>query len=114
MPNGIGKSWMRMCAAINGFRARYQRWPLRVRMPKNAISTLFTPQSLAKISEKLELVEDGSLFIAEDDTGASYNYAEEGSGEKPNITAQTWLDVEPDSEAVKAYYQPSQYTEKPM
>jgi hypothetical protein len=31
MPNGIDKNWMRMCAAINGFRARYQRWLVRVR-----------------------------------------------------------------------------------
>ena len=60
MPNGIDKNWMRMCAAVNGFRARYQRWPVRVRLPVNAISGLFTPKSLAKIEEKLTLVEDGS------------------------------------------------------
>lgn len=106
MPNGIDKNWMRMCAAVNGFRARYQHWPVRMRILEDAISPLFTPESLAKISEKLELVEDGSLFIAEDDASNSYNYAEEGLSPKPDILAHIWLGVEPDSELVKNYYKP--------
>jgi hypothetical protein len=112
MPNGIDKNWMRMCAAINGFRARFQSWPVRVRLPEDAISGLFTPKSLAKIEEKLTLVEDGSPYIAEDDTGGSYNYGKEGGGAQPDIPAHIWLDVEPDSEAVKAYYQPQRELEK--
>ena len=112
MPNGIDKNWMRMCAAINGFRARYQRWPVRVRMPQNAIADLFTSESLAKIQKKLTLVEDDSLYIVEDDAGNSYNYGEEGLSPKPDISAHIWLDVTPDSELVRAYYQPHRKTEK--
>lgn len=107
MANGIDKNWYRMCAAINGFRVRYGNWPTRIRMAKDAIKYLFAEETLAKLGEKLTFVYDGSPYIAEDDMGRSYNYGQEGfAGEPPDIPAQEWLNVEPDSTMVKEYYTP--------
>ena len=30
MPNGADKNFVRLCAALNGFRLRYGKWPTRV------------------------------------------------------------------------------------
>jgi hypothetical protein len=94
-----------MCAAIDGFRARYGIWPQRVRTPKDAITPLFMEATLSKINELVTVVEDGSTFIAEDDLGRRYNYAEEGfTMEMPDINARQWLDVGPDSQMVREDY----------
>ena len=107
MPNGIDKNWYRMCGAIDGFRGRYERWPTRIRLNEGAIENLFTEESFAKLEEKLTFVYDGSPFVAEDDSGRSYNYGQEGFVDgKSDILAQAWLSVKPDSEIVQAYYAP--------
>jgi hypothetical protein len=70
---------------------------------------------MAKLNERISLVYDDSPYIAEDDLGRSYNYAQEGFyGEPPDIQAREWLGVEPDSEMVKDYHTPSSnaYVEK--
>lgn len=105
MSNKIDRAWYWMCAAIDGYRARYGVWPQRVRTPENAISPLFKESTLAKINEIVSIVEDGSPFIAEDDLGRRYNYAEEGfTAQEPDINARQWLDVGPDSQMVSDYY----------
>ncbi len=105
MPNGIDKNWYRMCAAINGFRARYGDWPSRIRTPRNAITHLFLESTLERINSQVEIIDDGSPFIAEDDLGRSYNYAEEGfTEEPPDIDAHEWLDFNPDSQMVVDYF----------
>lgn len=105
MPNGIDKNWSRMCAAIDGYRNRYGSWPTMFRLPKGAIEHLFTEETLARIGEKIKLVEyDGSPFMAEDNQGRSYQYGEESFREGTDIRARDWLGVEPDSEIVIKYY----------
>ena len=107
MPNGIDKNWYRMCAAINAFRVRYGSWPTKIRLPEGAIEHLFTEETFARLDGKLVFVYDGSPFIAEDDSGRTYNYGQEGfPDETPDIPTHEWLKVEPDSEMVKAYYAP--------
>src|SRR5262249_16177409 len=49
MPNGHDKNWVRLCAAIDGFRVRYGHWPMRVRI---------FPISLADIRDHLFTPED--------------------------------------------------------
>lgn len=83
MPNGADKNWVRVCAAIDGFRQRYGRWPKRVRvMPVSfvdLVSHVLTPLGFALVSSFVELVpEDGAAMIAEDGMGAEYNYGELG------------------------------------
>jgi hypothetical protein len=107
MPNGIDKNWIRMCAALDGFRARYGSWPTKIRLPEGAIEALFTAGTLARLEQKVRFIYDGSPFLAEDETGRSYSYGQEGfSNQPPDIPATEWLGVEPDSEMVKAYYAP--------
>lgn len=100
MPNGHDKNWIRLCAAINGFRSRYSRWPTRVRIHPLSLADLrdhlFAPSEFAQITSRVELVADGASMIAEDDTGASYDYGREGfppEGAEP--TAEEWLGVRP-------------------
>ena len=100
MPNGHDKNWIRLCAAIDGFRVRYGRWPERVRMHKISLDDfcplIFTPADFAKIAHKVELIADEATMVAEDDTGASYNYGEEGfPSERPKPSAAEWLGVKP-------------------
>jgi hypothetical protein len=102
MPNGYDKNWIRLCAAIDGFRSRYGRWPIRVRMYEISLRDfdfLFTREELTRITAKITLVPDEAPMIAEDDSGAHYNYGEEGFPEcAPDIRATEWLGVRPKPE----------------
>jgi hypothetical protein len=56
MPNGHDKNWNRLCAAIDGFRSHYGRWPSRVRIMEVSLRDfdfLFTPADLAQITSKV-------------------------------------------------------------
>ena len=106
MPNGIDRNWVRFCAAVNGFRARYHHWPTKMRMYENAIEFLFKPDTVSKLKEKMKLIYDDSPFIAEDDHGNCYNYADEGfSDVQPDIDARAWLEVSPDSKEFLDYHE---------
>jgi hypothetical protein len=102
MPNGHDKNWIRLCAAIDGFRHRFGRWPTRVRMLEPCLTDLrdmFTAQDFEIISKNLKLIADEGSMIAEDDTGASYNYGQEGfPNEHPSPSAEQWLGVQPKPE----------------
>jgi len=83
MPNGDDKNWVRVCAAIDGFRVRYGRWPKRVRvMPvsfDDLVGHVLTPIGFALVSSYVELVpQDEAAMIADDGTGAEYNYGLQG------------------------------------
>lgn len=82
MPNGREKNLVRLCAAVDGFRSRYGRWPTRVRLFPEALANirdqLLSPDGYARITSKVNLVADDATMIAEDDSEASYNYGKEG------------------------------------
>jgi hypothetical protein len=83
MPNGHGTNWVRVCAAIDGFRVRYGRWPKRVLLMPIAFvdlaSDVLTPLGFALVSSVVELVpEEDAEMIAEDDSDAEYNYGHDG------------------------------------
>ena len=103
MPNGHDKNWVRLCAAIEGFRFRYGRWPTRVRLFPACLSDirdhLFTPDDYARIAAKVVLIADEAGFLAEDDLGGSYNYGQEGfPRQRPTPIAAEWLGVHPKPE----------------
>ena len=82
--NGSDLNWDRVCAAIDGFRVLHGRWPKRVRvMPisfDNLVAHVLTPIGFALVSSYVELVpEGGAAMIADDGTGAEYNYGEQES-----------------------------------
>jgi hypothetical protein len=100
MPNGHDKNWVRLCAAIDGFRIRYGRWPTRVRIFPASLADirdhLFTPDAYAQILAKVALVADEAAMVAEDDQGGSYSYGQEGfPSERPAPRAAEWLGVRP-------------------
>jgi hypothetical protein len=83
VPNGDDKNWVRLCAAIDGFRARFGRWPKRVRiMPLcyvDLVSHVLTPLGYAGVSSYVELVPEADAeFIAEDESGNEYSYGKQG------------------------------------
>jgi len=43
MPNGESKNWIRFCGAIDVFRAHYNSWSNRVRVPKFFIKEFRIP-----------------------------------------------------------------------
>ena len=97
MPNGDDKNWVRACAAIDGFRSRYGRWPTHVRLFPGALENLrdhvLTPAGFELVMGVVELIaDDRAPMVAEDATGASYNYATEGFAERmPDEPTRNWF-----------------------
>ena len=101
MPNGYDKNWIRVQAALNGFRQRFGHWPSKVLIPEAVLRGfelhIFTPDSMTNIRQKLELVVADVLIVAEDEQDNQYNYGAEGFlKEKLGIDAGEWLGVRPD------------------
>ena len=108
MPNGNDKSWIRFCAAIDGFRVRYDKWPEVVRMSPALLSSfcgrLLTKPAFEELRKRASLAPDDRLepedFWAEDATGRRYSYLDDGFPNKmPRVSAKEWLGVEPQSSA---------------
>lgn len=87
MPNGVDEIWVRVCAAIDGFRVVYGWWPKRVRiMPTcyvNLVSHILNPQGYALVSSFVELVpEEDADIIADDESGNEYSYGKLGFSQR--------------------------------
>jgi hypothetical protein len=99
MPNGHDKNWIRLLAAIDGFRVRHGHWPSRVRAFPGLLEDLrglFAPDDFAQITSKIKFVADDAPVIAEDESGATYSYGQDGfPDERPSPTAAEWFGVEP-------------------
>ena len=97
MPNGDDASWIRVCAAIDGFRVRYGRWPARVRLFPGALDGLrdhvLTPAEFAVVASVVELVADESApMVAEGSEGEEYNYGQEGFPRpRPDESTREWF-----------------------
>ena len=103
MPNGADKNWVRLCAALDGFYMRYGRWPTRVRVFPAAHADLreqlLSPEALAILESKLQLVADEASMLAEDDEGRAYDYGKEGfPPQRPHPRAAEWLGVQPNGD----------------
>ena len=101
MPNGVGKNWVRMCAAIDGFRVRYRSWPRQVRMSVRQIDdikSVFKPETFKRLESRINLVAGANAsVVAEDERGRAYDYGKAGfPRKKPRPDAASWLGVEPD------------------
>lgn len=96
MPNGDDASWVRRCAAIDGFRVRYGHWPARVRMHPAALEALrehvLSPAGFEVVLSVVELVADESApMIAEGGEGESYNYGKDGFPSQLDEPAREWF-----------------------
>jgi len=101
MPNGYDKNWIRLCAAIDGFKVRYGHWPTKVLIHEDILFTLeeviFMPESMQKIRKKIILVVADEPVVAQDEDGNQYSYGYEGFPKRrPKLNAAKWLGVEPD------------------
>jgi hypothetical protein len=100
MPNGESKNWIRFCAAIEGFRSRYGKWPSTVKVLDffpDELERVLSEADHAKLLSKINVIGDDSPFVAIDESGNSYDYGHEGFSEKESdIQASDWLDVNPD------------------
>ena len=104
MPNGGDRNWVRLCAAVDGFRARHRSWPSRIRISPRVIADLrdnvFDRHSFKRLEAKLALVPDETSFIAQDDEGRSHNLGEEGfSKVEPDTRTSDWIGIVPKPEA---------------
>ena len=101
MPNGEDRNWSRLCIAVNGFRARYQKWPETALLNKGMaedIKSLFKPLTYEAVLEKLEIVEVEDEYHIElvDKAWNSFKYGEEWDFE-PDGDARSWFGVTPDA-----------------
>lgn len=79
MPNGVVKTWVRFCAAVDGFYLEFGQWPTRVRtfpVALDDLRSLFRNESFYRITAKLKLVPGGSPFVTEDEEGHAYSYGD--------------------------------------
>ncbi len=100
MPNGHDRNWVRFCAAVDGFRNRFGRWPSGVSLASRYVADLrgiLGDESFRVIEEKLVLrVDERAHFVAEDEAGRKYDYSREGfSQDRPRPSAEEWLGVRP-------------------
>ena len=101
MPNGEDRNWVRLCIAVNGFRARYQKWPETALLSKGTaedIKGLFKPLTYEAVLTKFEIVEVEDAYHIElvDQVGNSFKYGEE-SDFQPDVDASSWFGVTPDA-----------------
>lgn len=102
MPNGADKNWVRLCAALDGFRMKYGSWPKRVRLDAMCLEDLravFSPPRWAILTEHIDFVPEAGVGVqAEDGTGSqTYCYGTEGFPDRqPEPDARGWLGIHPD------------------
>lgn len=86
MPNGDDKNWVRVCLTVDGFRARFGRWPAAVRLPpvcfEDLVGHVLTPAGYALVSSFFMLMSDRQLsenmaIIATGESGAEFRYGED-------------------------------------
>jgi hypothetical protein len=100
MPNGATRNWVRLCAAVDGFRARHKSWPSRIiigELEYENLKEVFLPETFSLIEQKLQFVVKKELAMAaEDQQVRRYDYAKKGfCSMRPDISAREWLSVEP-------------------
>ena len=101
MPNGEDRNWSRLCIAVNGFRARYQKWPETALLSKDMaedIKGLFKHLTWEAVLTKLEIVVVDDPYHIElvDKAGNSFKYGEEWDFEQDG-DVDSWFGVTPDA-----------------
>ena len=97
MPNRGDRNWIRFCAAVDGFRLRYGRWPTRVWLFPAALEDIrdhiLPPAAYERVACQVRLVPEADApMIAEDDLGGRYDYGKEGfPSADPDIRAHAWF-----------------------
>jgi hypothetical protein len=88
---------IRMLKTIGGFKAKHGHWPIRLRLPADALKLLrdsaLTTLGFQLLTAKVQLIaEDIDILIAEDASGLRLNYGEENPPEGDLfVGADEWL-----------------------
>ena len=104
----LERNWQRFCITINGFWAKYNAWPKRIRMYEviylDLRDNLLSEEAFAQVLDKLEVIpvppeEEGrdAALVSEDDEGRRFQYGVDGWDWTPDESAVTWLGVSPES-----------------
>jgi hypothetical protein len=104
MPNGFDRNWVRVRAAIHGYRIRHAKWPIEIHVSEGVFRDLqdnvFLPKTFSKVKRKLIFILDGKAIVAENGEGLCYSYGDEGFPKMDSkIDAEKWLGVNPDRES---------------
>ncbi len=101
MPNGSDKNWVRLCLTIDGFRARFDVWPTRLRAKPDIVEDirehLLTQESWGLLAKKIQLLSDPGVesLIAEDDAGRECAYGSDYSTQSLGVRAAEWPSITP-------------------
>jgi hypothetical protein len=98
MPNGENRNWVRFLKVLTGFNVRFGCWPTRLYLPRYIIDYLpnyLSKEDFSKIEEKLELIADDRLIIAEDNEGRVHDFMKEGFPSHPDVKPTQWLCIGP-------------------
>jgi hypothetical protein len=86
--NGDEKNWVRLCLTVDGFRARYGRWPTEVHLQPayfgDVVGHILSPAGYALVSRRFRIVCDQDLpedvtFVAVGNSNEKFRYGEEDS-----------------------------------
>jgi hypothetical protein len=100
MPNGVDKNFVRLCIAIDGFRAKFGCWPTKALLADpilENLESLFQPATLRRLRKRISL-ELGDEFAVADEHGHVFRYGiDEAPDSDDQPSAMDWLGVQPDA-----------------
>jgi len=98
MPNGVERNYIRFLSVLEGFYVRFGSWPTRIYLPPYIIDYLpkfLTQEEFSRIEEKLELIADDKLIVAEDNEGRRHDFMKEGFPSHADVKPSQWLGINP-------------------
>lgn len=93
MPNGHDKNFIRLCAAIDGFRAKYGAWPTKALLPEivqRDLRALLGPELDRRLRQMLPFEASEEVAVA-DDRGHVFRYGTGVNAHGPR--AAEWLGI---------------------
>jgi len=91
------RNFIRLLAALDGFKERHGNWPPRVVVESRTLERLHEflgDRFMREVQRKVELAAGPAGFRAEGNGGAYYDYGKEGFPDsRPTPSAQEWLDL---------------------
>jgi len=101
------RNWKRLCITINGFRAKFGKWPKRVTSHDYLIDDIkkhiLSDDSFRKLQQKIEIItrdetSENHAILAEDEDGSIFKYGEDGGNAllHSGSRAEEWLGIRPD------------------
>ena len=99
MPNGGERNYIRLCAAIDGFRVRYGVWPTHVVVEQPYVDEIrdriLMPGEFDRLNRDVKIVAGDARFRAVGEHGTVYDYEADGfTGEQLDVPTFYALNLE--------------------